>query len=294
MAEFVQQLINGVSIGSVYALLALGVTLVWGVLDVLNFAHAQFMVWGTFTVVLFLNRGWPVIPSIAAGMVVAGVLAIVVEEVVVSPLRRRSSDLFAPVVATIGVGFVLETTMKIRTDGALKPVPRGGFPTKVYHVGDVNVPQLQLVVLITTLVIMVILGFFLTRTRLGRELRAVAYSREIAQLLGINSRVAFITAFAISGCLAALAGTFVAVQTSLVSYSFGNSLLLVIFAAIVIGGMGSPAGAVLGGLVLGVAQTMTSAYISTELSDAAAFILMFIVLLIRPTGLIPQRTASRA
>src|SRR3978361_44549 len=105
MVEFFQQLINGVSLGSVYALLALGVTLVWGVLDVLNFAHGQFMTWGTFATVLFLNRGYSVVLSIVLGMATAAVLAIIVEEVVVSPLRRRSNDLFAPVVATIGVGF---------------------------------------------------------------------------------------------------------------------------------------------------------------------------------------------
>ncbi|MCU1501234.1 MAG: branched-chain amino acid transporter permease [Ilumatobacteraceae bacterium] len=294
MAEFLQQLINGISLGSVYALLALGVTLVWGVLDVLNFAHAQFMTWGTFGTVLFLNRGYSVIVSVLLGMLVAAVLAIVVEEAVVSPLRRRSSDLFAPVVATIGVGFILETALKMRTDGELRPFPRTGFPTGSIAIGNVNVPKLQLVVLITTIVVMVLLGLWLGRTRNGRELRAVAYSREISELLGVNARVSFMTAFAVSGALAALAGTFVSVQTSLISYSSGGPLLLVIFAAIVIGGMGSVPGAVLGGLVLGVSQVMTSAYVSSELADAASFILMLLVLLIRPTGLIPQKAASRA
>ncbi len=294
MVEFFQQLINGVSLGSVYALLALGVTLVWGVLDVLNFAHAQFMTWGTFATVLFLNRGYPVVPSMLFGMATAAVLAMVVEEVVVSPLRRRSDDLFAPVVATIGVGFILQTVLKIRTDGELKPVPRAGFPTGTIAVGQLTIPKLQILVLATTIVLMVVLGVWLARTRSGRELRSVAYSREISELLGINARRAFLTAFAVSGALAAIAGTFVGVQTSLVSYSSGDPLLLVIFAAIVIGGMGSIPGAVLGGLVLGVSQTMASAYVSTELAQGAAFLLMLIVLLVRPTGLIPQKAGARA
>jgi len=292
--EFIQQLINGLSIGSVYALLALGVTLVWGVLDILNFAHAQFMVWGTFAVVLFLNRGWPVIPSIAVGMLVAALIAVLVEELVVSPLRRRSSDLFAPVVATIGVAFILQTLLKMRTKGELRPIPTRDFPTDLYHIGQINIPQLQLVVLGTTVVVMVLMWYWLTRTRRGQELRSVAYSRELSLLLGINARVAFITAFAVSGALAALAGTFVAVQTSLISYSSGDPLMLIIFAAIVIGGMGSVPGAFLGGIVIGIVQTMASAYVSTDLSDAAAFILMFLVLCFRPTGLIPQRESSRA
>ena len=165
MVEFFQQLINGVSLGSVYALLALGVTLVWGVLDVLNFAHAQFMTWGTFATVLFLNRGYPVVPSMLFGMATAAVLAMVVEEVVVSPLRRRSDDLFAPVVATIGVGFILQTVLKIRTDGELKPVPRAGFPTGTIAVGQLTIPKLQILVLATTIVLMVVLGVWLARTR---------------------------------------------------------------------------------------------------------------------------------
>ena len=294
MAEFLQQLVNGVALGSVFALLALGVTLVWGVLDVLNFSHGQFMTWGTFGTVLFLNRGYNTLIAIVLGMVVAALLAVVVEETVVAPLRRRSSDLFAPVVATIGVGFVLETVLKIRTDGELRPVPLAGFPRGSINIGDVGIPKLQLVVLVTALVVMVVLGFWLTKTRRGRELRTVAYSREIGELLGINARAAFITAFAVSGALAALAGTFVAVQTSLVSYSSGGPLLLVIFAAIVIGGMGSVPGAVLGGLLLGVTQGMMAAYVSSSLANAAAFILMVIVLLFRPSGLIPQEVASRA
>jgi branched-chain amino acid transport system permease protein len=226
MVEFFQQLINGVSLGSVYALLALGVTLVWGVLDVLNFAHGQFMTWGTFATVLFLNRGYSVVLSIVLGMATAALLAIIVEEVVVSPLRRRSSDLFAPVVATIGVGFILQTVLKIRTDGELRPVPRTGFPSGTIAVGDLTIPKLQILVLITTVVLMLVLGFWLNRSRSGRELRAVAFSREISELLGINARAAFMTAFAVSGALAAIAGTFVAVQTSLVSYSSGDPLLL--------------------------------------------------------------------
>jgi branched-chain amino acid transport system permease protein len=294
MTLFVQQFINGLALGSVYALLALGVTLVWGVLDVLNFAHAQFMTWGTFGTVLFLNRGYPVIPSIVFGMVVAAVLAIIVEEAVISPLRRRSTDLFAPVIATIGVGFVLQTILKIRTDGELKPVPLEGFPTGRFEIGDISIPKLQVVVLVTTVLLMIVIALWLGRTRSGRELRAVAYSREISQLLGINARAAFMTAFAVSGALAAVAGTFVAVQTSLVSYSSGDTLLLVIFAAIVIGGMGSVPGAVLGGIVLGISQTMASAYVSTQLSDGAAFLLMLVILLVRPTGLIPQKAATRA
>lgn len=295
MSYFLQQLVNGVALGSVYALLALGVTLVWGVLNVLNFAHGQLVTWGAFGSGAALLNGIPVIPAILIGMLVAALLAVAMERIVLGPLQRRApGDEFAPVVATIGVALLLQTLIKVITDSELRRFPAAGFPSGTIDVAGVGLPKLQLVVLATTLVVMVALGLWLTRTRLGRELRAVAYSREVSELLGINSRMVFAVAFAISGALAALAGTLVVAQTRLVSFSTGDALLTLTFAAVVVGGMGSVTGAVAGGLVLGIGQVLISAYTSSSFEDAFPYLLMALVLLIRPTGLFRQQAVARA
>jgi branched-chain amino acid transport system permease protein len=296
MNYFLQQFVNGVALGSVYALLALGVTLVWGVLDVLNFAHGQFVTWGTFATAAAITTGHlPVAIAVVVGMVFAALLAAVVERVVIAPLKRRGQgDEFAAVVATIGVSLLLLTLIRDLTSSELRPFPVKGFPSGRIGIGGIELPKLQLVVLATTLAAMVLLGFWLARTRLGRELRAVAYSREISQLLGVNAGRVFALAFAISGALAALAGTFVAVQTTLVSYSTGDQLLTLTFAAVVIGGMGSVPGAVVGGLALGLMEVMLAAYTSSRFDDAFPFLLMALVLLARPTGLFRQQAVARA
>jgi branched-chain amino acid transport system permease protein len=161
-------------------------------------------------------------------------------------------------------------------------------------VGGVLIANLQILILAVTIGVMVILTLSLARTKAGRELRAVAESREVAELLGINSRKGFAIAFAISGVLAALAGMFVAIQQSLVTYDSGDALLLITFSAIVIGGMGSVPGAVAGGLVLGLGQVLVQAYVSADLANVWAFAIMIVVLLFRPGGIFAKTVVTRA
>src|SRR5258706_9620206 len=295
MTYFAQQLVNGVALGAVFALLALGVTLIWGVLDVLNFSHAQFMTWGTFGTAFGISRGLPVIVAVVIGMATGALLAVVVEELGIPPLKRRAAvDAASIVVATIGVALLLETAIKSLTHSELRGFQSSGFPSGSISVAGVSIGQLPLAILVTSLLVMAALGLWLGYTRRGRELRTVASSREIAELLGINSRTSYVIAFAVSGALAALAGTFVGAQTAVVSYSSGDGLLLITFAAVVVGGMGSVPGAVLGGMILGVGQVLTAAYVSDSVANVLAFLLMVLVLLVRPSGLLRRQAVSRA
>jgi branched-chain amino acid transport system permease protein len=295
MTYFAQQLVNGVALGAVFALLALGVTLIWGVLDVLNFSHAQFMTWGTFGTAFGISRGLPIIVAVVIGMATGALLAVVVEELVITPLKRRAAvDAASIVVATIGVALLLETAIKALTHSELRGFQSSGFPSGSISVAGVSIGQLPLAILVTSLLVMAALGLWLGYTRRGRELRTVAYSREIAELLGINSRTSYVIAFAVSGALAALAGTFVGAQTAVVSYSSGDGLLLITFAAVVVGGMGSVPGAVLGGMILGIGQVLTAAYVSDSVANVLAFLLMVLVLLVRPSGLLRRQAVSRA
>lgn len=288
-----QQTINGLASGSVYALLGLGVTLVWGVLHVLTFTHAQVLTWGAFGTLFALNRDWPVIPAIALGMAVAGLLSVLIDSTVLTALRRRKASEHAFVVATIGVAFMMESVLRVRTRARVEPYPRDGFPRGPVELFGQNIPKLQLTVLAASLVAMAALALWLNYTRSGRNVRAVAYSPEAASLLGINARFVYTVAYLISGALAALAGVFVMVNTASVSYSSGDRLLLIAFAVIILGGMGSVLGAVVGGLLLGVMEVYATVYVSSKFSEGVAYALILIVLLVRPSGLFGAKEVTR-
>jgi branched-chain amino acid transport system permease protein len=269
------------------------VTLVWGLLGVLNFAHAQILTWGAFGCVFALNRDVPVIPAIVFGVVVAVALSVLINATVIAALRRRHAPEFAFVVATIGVALILQEVLRWRTDAQTEPFPRDGFPTGTVELGSLSIPKLQIVILVVACVAMVVLALWLNRTSSGRAVRTVAYSRETAELMGINSRRVYMVAFAISGVLAALGGIFVAVDGASISYSLGDPLLLSAFAVMILGGMGSPRGAVVGGLALGIAQVYATVYVSSVFRQAVAMIIILAVLLLRPQGLFGEPQVAR-
>ncbi|MDT4894725.1 MAG: branched-chain amino acid transport system permease protein [Pseudonocardiales bacterium] len=280
-----QQTINGVALGATYALLGLGVTLIWGVLRVLNFAFGQFITWGTFGCLLGLEHGVPVWLSVLIGMVVGGLLAVVVDATVLAYMRHKRSSEFAMVVATIGVSYLLASIAQSRTDSQIKTFPSEDFPTGALHWGSVTIPKLELTALVLAIVIMAVLAVWLRRTPSGRATRTVSWSASTAELLGVRSRGIFALAVFISGALAAVAGISIAAETSTLSYSSGDSLLVIAFAVIVLGGMGSVGGAVLGGLILGLAQVYTTAYVSDTFSQAVGYLVILVILMVRPSGL---------
>lgn len=288
-----QQTVNGLAAGSVYALLGLGVTLIWGVLHVLTFTHAQVLTWGAFAALIALNRDYPVPVAVLFGMVVAGVVSALIDSTVLEGLRRRGAHEHAFVVATIGLALMMQAILKNRTRSQTEPYPRDGFPRGPVEIFGQNVPKLQLTVLAASLIAMLALALWLNRTRFGRGIRAVAYSRETAELLGINSRLAYASAYFVSGALAALAGVFVSVSTANITYSSGDRLLLTAFAVIILGGMGSVAGAVAGGLLLGVIEVYATAHVSSKFSEAVAYLVILAVLLLRPAGLFGTKEATR-
>jgi branched-chain amino acid transport system permease protein len=288
-----QQTINGLALGSSYALLGVGVTLVWGVLGILNFAHAQILTWGAFGALLALHMDAPALVAVLAGAVVAGALSVVLDVAILGPLRARGAPENSFVVATIGVALILETVLRWRTEAQTEGFPRSGFPVGSTEVLGVNVPRLSLVMLVLSLVTMVLLTWWLNRTQFGRAVRAVAYDRETAELLGVNSRVVFSTCFFVAGALAALSGVFVAVSAAQVSYSSGDRLLLVAFAVIILGGMGSIRGAIVGGLALGLIEVYATAYVSSVFREVVAFATIVLVLTLRPSGLFGEKAATR-
>jgi branched-chain amino acid transport system permease protein len=280
-----QQTINGIALGATYALLGLGVTLIWGVLRVLNFAFGQFITWGAFGCYLCLNHGLPTWLAVLVGMAVGGAVAVIVDGTVIAYMRKRRSSEFAMVVATIGVSYLLASIVQSWTKSQIKPFPSQDFPRGAFHVGSVEIPKLQLMSLVIAVVVMVLLGIWLRYTRSGRATRTVSWSASTAELLGVRSPAIFALAVFISGALAALAGVCISAETATLSYSSGDPLLVIAFAVIVLGGMGSVWGAVVGGLLLGLAQVYTTAYIANDFSEAVGYVAILVILTVRPSGL---------
>lgn len=288
-----QQVINGLSLGSSYALLGVSVALVWGVLHVLSFAQTQLMVWGTFATMLGLRWDWPVLAAIAAGIAVAAVLSGVMDLAILGPLRTRQAGEYAFVVATIGFSRVLDSIAAMRTESQTLAFPRSGFPVERMTIFGQNVPRLSVVMLVVSVVIMAALSYWLRKTKSGTAMRAVAHSSETAEVLGIDSRRMFAICFMVSGGLAALAGIFFAASSAQISHGSYDGLLLVAFAATVIGGLGSIQGAVVGGLVLGMISVYATIYVSPVFREAVAMIAILLVLLVRPSGLFGAKVTER-
>ncbi|TDC85701.1 branched-chain amino acid ABC transporter permease [Actinomadura sp. 7K507] len=288
-----QQLINGLALGSTYVLVGVGVTLIWGLLRILTFVHVQVLTWGTFVTLWLLRTGLPVPLAVLLGMLFGGVVYVAIDATVLRPLRSRNAGEFSYVIVTIGLALVLETVLRMLTGGSTEAFPRDGFPKGALQIGSLSLPWLHLATLAIGLLCVAVLSLWLHRSSFGRSLRAVAYSRDDAELLGINSGAAYRVAFFISGMITVLAGVFIAASTASLSYSSASHLLLVAVAVIILGGMGSVAGACAGGLILGVVEVMAQVHLSSELRDAIALLFILLVLVLRPSGLMGRAEASR-
>ncbi|WP_168187128.1 branched-chain amino acid ABC transporter permease [Williamsia sp. 1138] len=291
--DVLQQTINGISLGASYALLGLGVALIWGVLRVLNFAFGQFITWGAFACFYCLQAGVPTWLSMVIGMIVGGLLAVVVDSTVLAYMRHKRSSEFAMVVATIGVSYLLMSIVQSYTDSQIEAFPAEKFPRGSVSIGSLEIPELVLMSLAIGIFMMAVLGIWLQYTKSGRATRTVSWSEDTAALLGVRSSTIFALSVFISGALAAVAGICISAATATLSYSTGDPLLVIAFAVIVIGGMGSVYGAMIGGLLLGLAQVYTTAYIANEFSEAVGYIAIILILVVRPSGLFGQSEEQR-
>jgi branched-chain amino acid transport system permease protein len=281
-----QQLINGLVTGSVYALFALGFTLVFGVHHILNLAHGAIFMWGSLIglfCVTTLDLPFPLV-LVVAGLA-SGVLSVLLDLVAFRPLRKRHAPEFSAIVVSIGAGFILMNIAQRVTDTRILRYPFGTFPIGAVRLFDLRITYLQLLIVASMLVFLGLLMFFMYRTRFGRQVRAVAVSERTAGLMGINPAVVYAQTFFVSGVLAGIAGVLIGIAFNSVHFLMGEPYMLRAFVVIVLGGLGSMGGAVIAGLALGVVQTLAVAYVSTGLSDTIVFTLLFLTLLFKPTGL---------
>src|SRR5262245_41575850 len=280
-----QQLTNGLMLGSTYALVAIGYSLIFGVLRLLHLAHGEVFMVGAFAglvVALWVSLG-PLV-AVFGGLVGAGVLGVVLELVAFRPIRRRGGNYLAPIVSSVGAGLVLQEVMT-----KLFGAEQVGFPRQfvgtVYDLGPISVSSSQIFIMAIAFVSMFALHLFVARTRLGVAIRATSENLEIASSLGINVDAIVMLTFAIASALGGIAGVLVGLNFNAVSPFMGIDMATKGMAIMLIGGLGSIYGAMAGGLLLGVGEVLSVAYLASSYRDAFAFGLMNIVLLVRPRGL---------
>lgn len=290
-----QQLVNALSLGSVYALFALGFTLVFGVLEVVNLSQGAVFMVGAYAALLGVTRlSLPLWLAGLAAILVAGLVGLAIDVLVLSRLRQRGAPHLIPMIATIGVAIILTNGAQGLFGAENKRFPVEQVPQSSFVVGGVHFDALQVAITIIAFALMALLFGLMRRTLLGKALRAIAESPKAAYLLGINVEGLFrLTSF----CAAALggaAGVLVGLSFNAISPFMGQSILDKGIAVIILGGMGDIRGAMIGGLFLGFVEVLSVAYLSSDLRDALAFGLMFLILLIRPTGLFGKLPKRRA
>jgi branched-chain amino acid transport system permease protein len=280
-----QQLLNALVVGSVYALFALGFTLIFGVHHILNLAHGAVFMWGAFVglyAVTVLHA--PFIVALLCASLAAGLLSVALDWVAFRPLRRRGAPEFSAIISSIGAGLILMNIAQRVSQTRVMRYPFGTFPIEVYTIFGLRVTLLQLVIVGSVAIIVAALFAYIFYTGFGRQIRAVAINERTASLLGVSPGRVYFQTFFISGALAGAAGVLIGIAFNSVHFLMGEPYMLRAFVVIVLGGLGSIGGAVIAGLLLGLIQTMTIAYVSTALSDAVLFSLLFLILLVRPTG----------
>jgi branched-chain amino acid transport system permease protein len=280
-----QQLLNALVVGSVYALFALGFTLIFGVHHILNLAHGAVFMWGAFVglyAVTLLDAPFPL--ALLCAAVVAGLLSVALDWIAFRPLRRRGAPEFSAIISSIGAGLILMNVAQRMSQTRVMRYPFGTFPIEVYSVFGLRVTLLQLTIVSSVAIIVAALFAYIFYTGFGRQIRAVAVNERTAALLGVNPTAVYFQTFFISGALAGAAGVLIGIAFNSVHFLMGEPYMLRAFVVIVLGGLGSIGGAVIAGLLLGLIQTMTIAYLSSDLSDAIIFSLLFLILLVRPTG----------
>jgi branched-chain amino acid transport system permease protein len=285
MTEVLQHIIDGLSFGSLYALFALGIALIFGIMGLLNFAHGELIMTGGFTMVLLSSAGW--IVMILGTLVVVVVAALLIERVAFRPVR--GADPITLLVTSFALSYLLQHLAEIIFGSVSKSVDVSQSLSSSIHVGSLSIPKLDLITIAVTLLLMAGLTAFLARTRMGVQMRAAAESFSMARLLGVRANNVIALAFMLSGLLAAVASLLLVAQTGAVTNTIGASPVLVAFIATVLGGIGSLRGAVLGGFLLGFLTVALASYLPLELRyyrDAFVYTAVIAMLLLRPQGLI--------
>ena len=300
MNEFLQQLINGLAVGGIYALVALGYTMVYGVLKLINFAHGDIFTIGAYLGMTLLVSGGlsgSMTPVLAVGLVViivfglVALLGVALERVAYRPLRKANR--LAAVVSALGASIVFQNAVMLIYGARVYVYPENLIPTLTFNIFGLIVPLMRVIVIVSSLVLMLALYAFINRTRMGTAIRAVAIDQGAARLMGINVDRVISLVFFIGAGLGGVAGVMVGTYYGQIDFTMGWSYGLKAFTAAILGGIGNIPGAMIGGLLLGVIEALGASYLAMAWKDAIAFLVLILILIIRPTGLLGERVADK-
>jgi len=285
MQVFLQQVINGVSLGSIYALIALGYTMVYGIIKLINFAHGDVYMVGAYVGYFAITKlGMGFIPALITSMLFCAVLGVVIERLAYKPLRNATR--IAALITAIGVSLFLEYTGILLVSPQPRAFPEVFAQQKItFFNGQVYITNQQLVIVTVTILLMILLQFIVYKTKIGKAMRAVSFDKDAAMLMGINVNTTISATFAIGSALAAAAGVLVGIYYTSITPLMGIVPGLKAFVAAVLGGIGSIPGAAVGGLLMGIIESMVSGYWSSTLRDAVAFGILILILLVKPSGI---------
>lgn len=287
--DFFNQLINGISIGSVYALVALGYTMVYGIVKLINFAHGDIIMLGSYFILIFTkSMGMPFWLSVIASMLFCAIFGVLIEKVAYKPLRKAPK--ISALITAIGVSILLQNIVIL-----IKPDPLP-FPNalagSVRFLGT-DIGYVNIITIIVSFALMIVLTLFIKYTKAGKAMRAVSEDEGASTLMGINVNNTIALTFAIGSALAAVGGGLYGVSYKLIEPTIGSVFGLKAFIAAVIGGIGTIPGAVIGGLIMGIVETFTKAYISTNLTDVIVFAVLILILLVKPSGLLGKNVKEK-
>jgi branched-chain amino acid transport system permease protein len=298
---FTQQLINGLALGAVYALIALGYTMVYGILQLINFAHGEVYMLGAYLGIIVLgvltyqgltaySLGLSLLITVIVSMAFCAAYGAVIERVAYRPLRNAAK--LTPLISAVGMSIILQNYVMLAQGKEYKNMPPM-LPTEGFNFFGANVSPVQIFILSASILMMVALQLFISKARLGKAMRATSQDRVMAGLVGINVNQVISITFMIGSSLAAVAGVMVTLYYGVVHFSMGYTAGLKAFTAAVLGGIGSIPGAMLGGFMLGLIENFGASYISSAYKDAFAFLVLIITLILRPSGLFGQKTMDK-
>ncbi len=299
--QFIQQMINGITIGAFYALVALGYTMVYGVLKLINFAHGDLFMWGAYLGLTSLNvvlglvvqgSAWCILPAVVVVMTTVALAGVLVERVAYRPLRTAGR--LAPVISALGVAFILQSLARNIYGASYKTYPNGITPAGGFSIaGSARVSVMQIIVLVVSFLLMGALYLFIQRTRIGTAMRAVSLNHDVSRLMGIDVNRIISIVFLIGPGLGGVAGMIVGLYYGSFDFTLGWTYGLKAFIAAILGGIGNIPGAMLGGMLLGIIETLGSGYISPQWKDVIAYVILIVILIFRPTGLLGERVAEK-
>jgi len=291
MQQFLQQLINGLSLGSIYALIALGYTMVYGIIKLINFAHGDMYMIGAYIGYMGITVfHLPFFPALIFSMAFCAVLGMVIERIAYKPLRNATR--IAALITAIGVSFFLEYTTMRFMGAEVKTFP-AVLSDKSWIIYGLRINFQQIVIFATSIILMILLQIIVRRTKIGRAMRAVSVDADAAKLMGVDVNATISFTFAIGSALAAAAGILVGVYYNSINPLMGMAPGLKAFVAAVFGGIGIIPGAMVGGFAIGLTETMVSGYASSLYKDAVVYVLLILILLLKPSGLLGKNKKEK-